>query len=247
MSITKKLPRDKYKGYDFYDSSYALGDLLKYKKFNKFYSKERRKIKRDIYFLRSKNMQSSASYGYIDEGFIIATPYAVVPKNHAIHIAHEIEHLIYCEEGYKQVFFNDERMESFSRRNKMLNDMIYDPLINLRLQEYNFNVKAYLEDSFDTQTKTMLNTSNSENIFLAKTLYVKYYFDYKNLNSDITEEEMKFNQWVTRKYPDVIRDANKIIHIIEQNDVTNKTGIENIYNEILELLNLKNEFILREA
>lgn len=230
--------------YDYFNEKYVLQDLLeKDDMFQRFYNDERKKIIKPVFFLRSKDISAKMSYGNINhQVYVIISKYDKIPISESIHIAHELAHLVLCSEGHKNLEFINSN--SISRKHKMLNDMIYDPLLNKKLKEYGYNIINYLNFSDKFQKKTMMDNKNPENIFLAMVLYVKRTLDWRNLNPDISSKDIKFNQWIQGKYPQVIHKSNEILKIIDSIGFDTPSKSELVLNTIVKCLKLTDELEL---
>lgn len=234
-------------GWNYYDESFALQILYSSDaKFRNFYHKERQKISKPILFFSTNRLNSKMSYGNIDDDyyFIIST-HPQIPVSESIHMAHELEHLVLCSEGYKLVSFKDQSLNSNSRKNKMLNDMIYDPILNNRLISFGYDLSAYLDESDRIQMRTIgTDAKDEESIFLVMTLYVKRVLDFRNIYSNILPEEIEFNKWVKYHYPEVIPKSMAILDVIYKFGLSNPTETEVSLKEILKLLNIEDQFEL---
>lgn len=230
----------KENGMTYYDEDFALKELLSTdKRFQKLYSDERDKIRKPVLFFQSNHLQSEASFGNIGEdSYGIITKHPQIPIKDSIHIAHEIEHLVLCSEGHKIVKTNEVIGIA-----KNINDMIYDPILNKRLISYGYNLESYLNLSDDIQIGNIGdNTNNSGQLFLTLTLYVKRILDYRNLYPNIKEEEITFNQWVHKNYPQLVPHSKSLLKIVEENGVGNPSETEVTLLKIIDYLELGEQY-----
>jgi hypothetical protein len=237
-------PALKEQGINYFHETFALKQLWENDAiFRSFYSNERGKINKDVFFVQTNNMMSAASFGNLgDLAYLIVSKHSQFPLDASIHVAHEIEHLVLCSQGYKIASFIDERYNQISRKHKMINDMIYDPKLNKTLIGYGFDLSSYLELSDQIQIGSIGNSE--EDVFLAMTLYVKRFYDHKNLNPAIKTNEIHYNQWLAEKHPTLVAPAEEIIKIIESNGLETPDETHKAMNKIINLLNLHDKLML---
>jgi hypothetical protein len=233
----------KEQGVNYYHETFALKHLWESDQiFRAFYSNERAKINKDVFFVQTDNMRSAASFGsFEDLAYLIISKHSQFPLDSSIHVAHEFEHLVLCSQGFKITSYIDEHFNQISRKHKMINDMIYDPKLNKILIGYGYDLKSYLNLSDKIQIGTIGN--NEEDIFLAMTLYVKRFFDYKNLNPDITTKEIYYNKWLASNHPTLVEPAEEIIRIVETNGVETPKETEKTINLIINEVGLQGKLI----
>ena len=231
-------------GLTYIDESYYLSELLEDPSFNNLYISERGKINKDIMFFKADfDMKSSASYGHLgEEIYMIMTPFSKVPIDESIHVAHELIHLVLHSEGHKALEFVDEATKKVSRINKFLNDMIFDPLVNKRLILAGFDLAWYLKEA----DKVQLGTSHvGEGDLLLATLYVKRLYDYRNLKSNIQEDDIEFIRWLKKEHPQIVEKSLDMLNILEKYSLEQPDSSEAAFNELLSYLGLQNKMILK--
>lgn len=178
------------------------------------------------------------SYGSIEDlAYTILTPYNKIPLEKSIHAAHELIHVVLCSEGYETI----NNIDSNSRLHKMINDMVYDPLVNKRLMLYGYDLESYLKKSDEVQIGM---PRIGDNIQLVKTLCVKRILDYRNLNSEITEDDIEFIRWAKRYYPDVIEDSRKILNIIDTTGISNPSEVKEVFKRVISYLGFQNKLFI---
>ncbi|CAN7666917.1 SEC-C metal-binding domain-containing protein [Peribacillus frigoritolerans] len=230
-------------GLYYYDESFALKVLLsKDKTFHKYYFSERQKIRKRVYFLQSNNLQSSASFGIYDDGYMIVNKHPQVKVEDSIHVAHEIGHLVLCSEGYKHVRFKNLEHNNKSIMHKNLNDMVYDPIINERLLKSDFDLESYLTLSDSIQMK--ITGNNPAGLFLLMTLFVKRVLDFRNINPNISPDAIIFNKMVIEKHPQLVHQSRRILEIIDESGFKTSQEAEASLIEIINYLELKDLFYL---
>ena len=134
--------------------------------------------------------------------------------------------------------FIDEKLTTSFRFHRMLNDMVYDPIVNNRLLAYGFDIKSYLELQDRVQMK--IKGKSDDDLFLLQTLYVKRYFDYQNLQEDVTPESIKFNQWVQNNFPQLVAGSIEMINLINSIGRESKDQTEQILMNLIHLNGFQN-------
>lgn len=226
----------------YFDENYAFSNLFeKDQIFRNFYMQNRSKINKPVFYVKSNQMKSKASFGRIgDVGYFITTKYSKIPVSESIHIAHEIEHLVLVSEGFETAKLKNNN--SPIDYQKFINDMIYDPKVNRELINYGYNLNEYLNTADSIQMKIIgRNLNHPGNEFLSLTLYVKKFLDYMNLNPNIKPEEIEFNKWIESHYPHLIIKSKHILGIIERNGTETPREARKTLIKIIAYLNLNDQ------
>ncbi|MCU6798011.1 SEC-C metal-binding domain-containing protein [Paenibacillus sp. WQ 127069] len=249
--LTGKWEFFKRSGYNYYYEPFVLNELLSGDEiFLNFYRSERKKIKKNVLFFQSNTMNSSASFGHIGdnrEQHYIQTKNIQIPLDASFHIAHEIQHLILCDEGYKMLFLKDNISNSDSGLNKYFNDMIYDPIVNGRLKTFGFDLLNYLQSGDEVQEKALITNTTEEGMIWIATLYVKKFLDYKNLYPEILAHEVGFNKLIEKNYPELIPVCNDLLRIVEANGYQTPSEAEASLRATLDCLNFNHILILLDV
>jgi hypothetical protein len=225
---------------DYFDENYAFKDLFTHDdKFRSFYLQRRELINKPVFYVKNNFRKSRASFGTVGNiGYFITTKYSQVPISESIHIAHEIEHLVLLSSGFKVVGYKSPEHNQ-GRIHNFFNDMIYDPKVNKELINFGFDLESYLELADEIQIGTIGDKSNNpDDLLLAMTLYVKRTLDHRNLNPQIKPEEIKFNKWIEKNYPQLIRTSKHILNIIERNGTDSPQETQKTLVRIIGYLNL---------
>lgn len=228
---------------NYFDENFAIAQLVNDENFMRFYLTERVKISKPVFVVQSDYLQSKASFGSIEkDAYVILVSKPQVAIDESIHLAHEVGHLVLCSEGYKLVSFLEESDNSRSRIHKMINDMIYDPIVNSRLLKYGQDLSSYLKLSDNIQIKSIGHSSNSyEDLFLVMTLCVKRFYDFRNIYPNISFDEIEFNIWAKKHYPDLVTKSEHIIDCIEKTGRSTPQEVEEALELILDYLDLKHK------
>jgi hypothetical protein len=236
------------KGWNYYNEKHVLETLyLNDEKFRDFYVSERPKINRPIMFFQEQKRDSKMSYGNINNDFYyIVSEYSQIPINESVHIAHELEHLVLCSIGYKMLSIKSTPPENIKLMKRILNDMIYDPIVNRSLIDFGYNIDSYLSYQDDIQIKNIgINSKDQVNTFLVMVLYVKRILDYRNIDSRIRKDNIPFIQWVNKNYSQVILQSETILEIIEEEGMSTIDEVERSFVKIIEYLCL-DEYLFLE-
>jgi len=227
----------KEQGLSYVNEKYYLSDIEQDKKFVNLYNNDRDKINKTVFFLKSDtNLKARMSYGNVgDDAYIIVSRFSKIPIEESIHVAHELEHIVLHSKGHKAVFYKDEALNYSLRMQKMLNDMIYDPIVNKRLIEFGYDMVSYLKLSDSIQ---MNLTKSEENLFLVKTLYVKRILDFRNIKPDIENNKIDFVIWAEKYFPEVVEDSKELLKIIEKDGISSPIETEASLNDVIKYLNL---------
>lgn len=233
-------------GLEYFDERYALSDILESDlKFSEFYQNERRKISKPCFFVKGHNIGAAMSFGNIgDFAYIILSENSKIPKSDAIHVAHEIMHIVLCSERYQIVDHINGRQTS--KIHRMINDMIYDPLLNSRLLDYGFDVKKYLDFTDERQKKTIgVNSQHTHDMFLMKTLYVKKTLDLRNLDPSIRPSDVEFNKWILKNYPDIIQECESLFGLVEGIGIGSPEQCERVLKETIVKFEMQDELFTK--
>lgn len=225
----------------YYDENYMVSELMKESKsFYNFYSTERNKIHRELlWFRKTDNLGANMSYGSIP---IANNPYAIAGKTspvsieYAIDTAHELQHLICCEEGFKIIAFKEGCNRISEKLCKIISDMLNDPIVNSRIVKYGFNLVSYHKRADEIQMRTI--GTNSREITLITTLYVKKTLDMRILYPLIKPNDIEFNKWIEKYYSNLVPTSKQILRIVEEIGYDDPQKTEVILNKVIDLLGL---------
>ncbi len=232
--------------FNYYNESYILKDIYSQdQKFRHFYNLRRNKISKDVFFIKGHNLRSQMSFGNIeDKAYIIMTREDIISLKNSIHMAHEIEHIVLCSDGYKVAMYIEERFNNLNSRHKHINDMIYDPKVNNTLIDFGFDLVSYLSLSDELQIKS-INPNIEEDLFLAMTLCVKRVLDFRNINNNIAFNDIVFNNIIEKNYPNVSEQSKIVLKIVDQNGYSNQKETEKSLTEVIHYLGLSEQLTLK--
>ncbi|AJD92022.1 hypothetical protein JMA_27050 [Jeotgalibacillus malaysiensis] len=221
----------KSQGMNYFDESYILKDLFeKDQVFFNYYQQRRGLVKKPVFYLQSDQLNSAASFGNIEsDGYMIATKHKKISIEDSIHIAHELEHLVFWDRGFKYLLTNNQN----TRAHKFINDLVYDPLINKILHNYGFNLKSYLELSDQIQMK--IKPINEDAILLS-TLVVKRFLDYRTLNPVVKFDETMFYKHVQQHYSEALPLSEDILQLFEDTELETPNNTEQIMKDIITVI-----------
>ena len=245
ITMLNKLEKE---GACYYNEDYFFKNLIKKDGlFNNFYIKERDNIKKELMCFKKNNLGSKMSYGHINDEmdnhiYYIIAESSPLDINFEIHAAHELQHLICCEEGFKAVVFKTGFGKGNNKLCKVISDMINDPIVNSRIMKYGFNLNEYYKMADEIQMGTIgihpLADIPYEQLIFITTLYVKKTLDLRNIYRNISDEEVEFNKWISKNYSGVVKAAKQILSLIEQIGYDTPQKTEKIFAKTIDLLGL---------
>lgn len=217
---------------NYYDESFVIDGLMENDNvFRTFYNNERFKINKLLFIVQADNTMSAASFGnFGDDAYLIASKHSKFPVADAIHLAHELEHLILWSQGYKYITNHN----PYTRAHKFINDLLFDPIINKKLYEYGFDIPTYLKLSDEVQMKIK---PIGEDSLLISTLVVKRFLDYRNIYPEIKLHETDFYKSTEKSYPDLIPLSHNILDVIDTIGITNPRSIELVMRNLIAIIN----------
>ncbi|WP_010235138.1 YecA family protein [Clostridium arbusti] len=234
----------------YYDEEYILSEIKKESQaFNIFYENERQNIKRELLWLK-KTINSGANMSYGTLPFIDNNPYCIAVKNAPILLeesfeaAHELQRIICLEESFKIVKFKEDAIGHYSSiLCRVINDMIYDSMIDNRLIKYGFNLNDHYEKDDEIQIKTIgvqpIESLSPEQVVFITTLYVKKTLDLRNIYPNIKDEEVEFNKWIIKNYSGLVPFSKTILKFVEEVGYDTPAKVETIFNNMINALKLE--------
>ncbi|MFT8315936.1 MAG: SEC-C metal-binding domain-containing protein [Clostridium sp.] len=234
----------------YYDEEYMLSKIKSESQyFNIFYENERQKIKRKLLCLK-KTINSGANMSYGTLPFIDGNPHCIAVKNVPISLeeafgaAHELQRIICLEEGFKIVKFKEGITGNYSSLLcRVINDMIYDPIIDNRLIKYGFNLDDNYKKDDEIQIKTIgiqpIESLSPEQVVFINTLYVKKTLELRNIYPNINDEEVEFNKWINKNYGGLIPFSKTILKFVEEVGYDTPEKVEIIFDNMINALKLE--------
>ena len=134
----------------------------------------------------------------------------------AMLVAHELQHLILIAEDFPRTGATAEHQNLSSS----LNSMVQDPIVNARLHTYGFDLlKGYLEEVKKTKRqlkryKTAPAKDHERMLWIFN--YVSKMLDWKVVSAHAQVGEDKFKRWFDRRYPDLAREAQGVLDLVQQ-------------------------------
>ncbi|AGK95848.1 YecA family protein [Clostridium pasteurianum] len=234
----------------YYDEEYILSKVKRESQyFNIFYENERQKIKRELLWLK-KTIDSGANMSYGTLPFIEGNPYCIAVKNvpilleESFEAAHELQRIICLEEGFKTVKFKEGVEGNYSSLLcRVINDMIYDPIIDNRLIKYGFNLNDHYKKDDEIQIKTIgiqpIESLSPDHVVFITTLYVKKTLELRNIYPNINDEEVEFNKWINKNYNGLVPFSKTILKFVEEVGYDTPEKIETIFDNMINALKLE--------
>lgn len=236
-------------GYIYYNENYILSKIMvSSTMFRNFYEAERNKIKKEILWLLYPKLTSLMSYGHCnteDKPYLIFSKFAPILIDNEIDTAHELQHLICCEKGYKTVTFKEGYDYIDKKLYNVISDMVNDPIVNGEIKKYGYDLLSYYKRADEIQKSTIgiHNISRlpyPEKVFII-TLYVKKTLDMRNIYPGISDEEIDFNQWIISNYPQLASASKQILKIADEIGYDTPDKTETIFKKVINLFGLSDE------
>jgi len=245
----------KDEGLEYYDEKFMIKYIMANdKNFKRFFRENRNTIDLELLWFKSDNLCSSMSYGvpiiknYGQVAIIGNKNYAPIEIEKSLEVAHELQHIICCQEGYKFVRFKEGCGTETSTYPKAISDMINDPIVNNRIMKYNFNLYDYYKKADNIQMRSIgiypIEKVLHENLIFITTLYVKKTLDLRNIYPDIKDEDVEFNKWIKKYYPEVIPISKQILKLVEVIGYNTPEKTESIFGKVISLLGLDDVLII---
>jgi len=196
----------------------VLGELLASStEFKLFYQSNRHSIKKPIHWVLDvtlpQGIKAKSTRWEKGEQLIHVRRVPAILED-AFSIAHELQHFILDESGFVVTSAIDE-YESLSYS---LNDIPLDPLVNSCLEIYGFDLRRECDKNIREAFRQLQTLPHSPSNKLVKTQWVFQYVElmlecevaYKSRRS-----ESEFERLFRRKYPDLSKEASKLIEIVK--------------------------------
>lgn len=233
----------------YYDEEYMLSKVKRESQyFNIFYENERQKIKRELLWLK-KTINSGENMSYGTLPFIGGNPHCIAVKNAPIPLeeafgaAHELQRIICLEEGFKIVKSKEGAAGNYSSLCRVINDMIYDPIIDNRLIKYGFNLDDHYKKDDEIQIKTIgiqpIESISPEQVVFINTLYVKKTLELRNIYPNINDEEVEFNKWINKNYEGLVPFSKTILKFVDEVGYDTPEKVETIFDNMINALKLE--------
>jgi len=224
--------------FDFYEEKYVLKKVLNHPIFAKFYKNERGKILTSIEWMFNKNPTSIMRFGTFDNNWFISFNEIPINMKNSFDVAHEIQHIICCNEGYPALKAN-EGFPKYQEVARYINNMIHDPIVNGKLVTYGFDLTKYLESGYKIYRENIrLNIQNYYQIIFYKTLYIKEKLELENPNNVSEDTKKEFFEWCERTFYKLENLTDDIYLTIKRIGCSSPQKVHEIFEEVLKMLNL---------
>ena len=227
--------------YTEYDEESALSLLLQNDKhFRRFYMEERKKIIKNIVWKEIPDLKAEMSFGNLPQTneYVIASKILPVPIEYAFSAAHELQHLISCQEGYPTVRFINKNINS--KINNIISDMINDPIVNKKIVKHGFDLWEYIDRSNEIQMKGIgikpLDDQSDHNMVLLVTLFVKKALDWKTAQGIAAIKPNEYSEWFIKYYPELLPMALKLTEVVNKIGFDTPEQVAKILNQTINLL-----------
>ena len=232
-----------------YSEAEILTEILKGSpEFKNYYQTERTKIKTEV----SWSLDNSLPVGinacvtrYQDGKRIIRLRQIPAPLNNAMSVAHELEHLRLDEEGFPLLTASP----AYEFMAASLSGMVHDVLIDTKLTSFGFDLKSkYLKEAEESRRQLMpvSKTPTDKMDRVAWIInYVSTLLDYESVRSKGLVENNEFNDWFQKKYPDIVRDAQKMIETVAKIGFDTPDKQNRLFSTLIDLYSLNGLFSIR--
>lgn len=226
--------------------------LASSREYQAFYSAERKKITKEVYWARDSSLPKGIDYRStrlgIGKEFLQVIRLRRIPAiaEDAIDIAHELGHFILDNEGYPSTGCPISKYENLS---SSLNSMVHDPLVDSRLQVYGFDLwSKYQKEMKETlsQLGKQLNSPSDKFARLRWTFnYVSKMLDWELVSSKPGQFKNEFPVWFEDRYPDIAEEGHKLLTMIRETGYDTPVKLTTLFQKIIRANNLGTIFFLR--
>ena len=190
--------------------------------FRAFYQAERGKIVGVVHWAQDSSLPEGIDYRRtilsIDRNGTTAQVIRLrrIPSacDQAMAIAHELCHLLLDAEGYPTVG----AFPQFEILSAALASMIHDPLVNLRLQTYGFDLQRSYDDEVRESTRQLSAMPHAPARSIDRLHWTFNYtgklLDWELLDASSDEEAHAFHAWFAGRYPSIADEAQQLLALI---------------------------------
>jgi hypothetical protein len=223
-----------------YPEEFVIRELLKSSEvFQAFYQVERRKISGDVYWAHDPTMPEGIDYRstrIFRAGVQIAQVVRLrrVPAviEDALKIAHELEHLVLHAEGFLGTHAISPNHETLS---SALNSMLTDPLVDSRLRDHGFELRADYETELEEDIRQLSQFTGPPSQRLQRTSWMFNYVGkilYWEM-LDTGEEHSKFQVWFDPRFPYIASRGKKLLLRVKRTGYDNPDKQSQIFQDII--------------
>ena len=187
--------------------------------FRAYYKGERGKVPGTVLWAEDKSLPRGIDYRSTQVGpgiHVIRLKRIPAVIRDAMGIAHELQHIVLVGQGFPR----PGAIREFESLSSSLNSMVHDPLVDARLHDYGFDVlEAYRGEL--KNTKRQLKRYQSSPVKHDERMlwifnYVAKILDWKLISAHAQVGEDNFRRWFDRRYPDVAREAQGVLDLVEK-------------------------------
>jgi hypothetical protein len=202
-----------------YSEDFTLSLLFQNSSFTKFYVENREIIKKPIIWASAvEDIKAEMTYGTISGvGYVIFAKKFPIPVNIVFSAAHELQHILCCQEGYPVVSFINGGIPYMPRLNKIISDMINDPIVNSKIIKYGFDLWEYIDrgNIIHCSETTPLKIIPPEHKVILTTLFVKKQLDWETAYETSPLKENMYAKWLKNNYPDLLPKAQELLDMVK--------------------------------
>lgn len=204
-----------------YNERLVLTPLLDHSKhFSEYYMACRPQIKSTVFWAMDTNLPSNEGYSMVrltDDKVVIRLYHIPPSPNEDLPIAHELQHVIVCEEGFpgtKSIGLSSQVLST------ALNNALHHPLVNRRLKTFDFDIEADLLDEAKTSRNMLTGLCGSPlpepGDSLQRSLWIMklvgFMLSYKEVSC--AQGPSEFETWFAALYPSIASEARRLFSMI---------------------------------
>ena len=200
---------------DTFSEELVIGELLESsKEFRAFYQAERERVVKPVYWAQDSSLPEGIDY----RRTVLPTGEQVIRLRRlpailedAMKIAHELQHCVLDDEGFPTTGATPQ----FENISAALNSMVHDPLVNMRLQTYGFDLWDDYEKEVNEDFRQLRAFLNPPSNHLGRMHWIFNYvgkmLDWELVCNQADKSNSEFQLWFDARYPDIAEEAQKLL------------------------------------
>jgi len=233
-----------------YPEDFVIAELLQSsKEFLLFYQNERMKIINRVFWAHDLSLPTGINYRAtkLDTGdYVIRLKTIPAILKDAIKIAHELQHCLDDIKGFHHVGFRENKYENLS---SSLNSMVGDPIVNLNLGRYDFDLSQEYERELEETLYQLKTIPPEPTDHLGRVRWVINYAAHvlereSLLNKEVSKIDNRFESSFDDNYPAIASEARCLLELIRDIGFNTPQKQFILFNRIIQKYALKNYLTL---
>lgn len=234
-----------------FDEEYAISEILRSSKaFSNFYMAERIQIAGTINWVQDLSLPKGIDYRkttYSSGKRFIYLRRIPAPLEDAVSIAHELQHFILEDKGFPSVGCAKRQYErQYKNLASALNSMVHDPLVDIQLQTYDFDLYEKYEKEISKRNLQEYPKSPPEHIgrVLWAINYASNVVDWELVRAEGDKDVSELQSLYDERFPDIAEMGQELLALVRRIGYDTPEKEHELFKEVIQKYKLSGYLII---